>query len=137
MSKTRWLFTCEAMHPTNHTETWEVGAQEAKLKLLAKSGHEHKLARLALVKAVVADPVMIVGGWNRPDKDSCYVYAGTPEVDVIGARIEVPAPPGMFFLAFIHPDGTIDDWVWRPTSELDPTGPDGINGEVLWPKQPT
>lgn len=137
MTSTRWMFSCEAIDPVKHGETWVIGAEEWKLRLLAKKGHEHKLARLGLVKLIALDPVQIVGGWNRPDKESCLVYAGSPKVDYLGARIEVPSPPGCFFLAFVLPDGTIDDWAWRPQSELDDIGPDGIKGKILWPNQQT
>lgn len=133
MASSRWLFSCDAIDPYDHVKTWLIGVPEWKLRLLAEKGHAHKLARVGLVKAIATDPIQIIGGWNRPDKESCLVYVGSPEVDYLGAKIEVPPPPGQFFLAFVLPDGTIDDWAWRPRSEIDDIGPDGIKGKVLWP----
>lgn len=46
--------------------------------------------------------------------------------------IEIPAPPSMFFLVFVLPDGTIDFWNWRPVSQVDSEAPEGVEGELLW-----
>jgi hypothetical protein len=40
----------------------------------------------------------------------------------------------MFFVVFVLPDGTIDDWAWRPACKDNEELPEGITGEVIWPK---
>jgi hypothetical protein len=133
MAQTRWAFSCEAVDPINPNETWEVGILTWKLELLARNGHLHKLGRAVLVKAVVSDPICIIKGWDRPGHESCFVYVGKPNKDYRSATIEVPPPKGQLFVAFVLPDGTVDDWAWRPVSEFDTSRPEGILGDVLWP----
>jgi len=67
--------------------------------------------------------------------EECYVYAGSPNKDYIGDRIEVPPPPNCLFVIYILPTGDIDGWGWRTKSEEDPLLPENFQGQVIWPKQ--
>ncbi len=104
------------------------------MKVLHKKGHEAKLARAVLAGEVVVDPLIIGKGWCRYDREDCLVYAGKPSRDLYGPLIEVPPPPNCFLLVFVLPDGTIDDWAWRPASEQNPDIPSDITGDILWQK---
>jgi len=116
--------------PSNPSlETWKVGIAESKIRLLRENGDKRRLVRIRLVKEVCEKPGDIVHGWKRQDKDDCYLYYGSPKSDYRSATIETPAPEGMVFLVFVLPDGTIDDWNWRPASEDDPRIPEGIRSE--------
>lgn len=132
-SMSRWLAQFEAQHPTDRTKTWTVGVAERKIKLLRANGHEVKLARAMLLGKVLSEPLVIGKGWCRFEKEDCLIYAGKTGIDYRSRTIEVPPPPGCFFLAFILPDGTIDDWAWRPASETNSDVPSDITGDILWP----
>lgn len=112
---------------------WKVGIASRLFSALRRNNHTVKLARIKLVEEVVCAPLGIFEGWSRPDMDDCYVYAGTPARDFRGFTIDVPAPPGMMFLVFILPDGTIDDWNWREVQSDDPHLPVGVKGRQVWP----
>ena len=130
----RWKYKLETKLPENpNKDVWNVGVHEQKINLLLKNGHMVRLCRLDIVKEVLSDPLAIYGGWSRPDKEDCFVYVGKPAHDRRGESIELPPPPGMLFVVFILPDGTIDYWNWRPQSESDPNVPQGVKGEKIWP----
>lgn len=132
---TRWIIEFDARLPSKpDQETWKVGIAPAKLEILQRYGHEAKLVRILLVSDVLRDTYAIFEGWSRPDTDGCFVYAGKPGRDYPRRGIDTPAPPGMIFLVFVLPDGTIDDWNWRPINPEDPTIPEGINGRRIWPQ---
>jgi|GEM_PF-4713508 hypothetical protein len=137
MGSAQWKVSWDAMSQDGPPATWRVGIKESKLAFYRNRGHVTKLARVLLIPDVVASPLVIVKGWDRPEKNGCFVYVGKPNKDLRGgdASIEAGPPPGQFFLVFTLPDGTIDEWNWRPASQSDPLMPDGINGEILWPKQ--
>ena len=128
----RWFYSSMARKPNNPDERWEVGVLEEKFRFLQRRGHQVKLCRLEMVKAVLDDTLAIIEGWSRPDSDDCFVYVGKPEFDRREIDIEVPPPPGMLFLVFVLAGGTIDEWGWRQQSESDPNIPDGVEGRVIW-----
>jgi len=131
----RWKYELTTKLPESpNKEVWNVGVHEQKINLLLKNGHKVRLCRLDIVKEVLSDPLAIYGGWARPDKEDCFVYVGKPAHDRRGPTIETPPPPKMLFVVFILPDGTIDDWNWRPQSESDQNVPQGVKkGKKLWP----
>jgi hypothetical protein len=132
---TRWKIEFDARLPSNpEQDAWKVGIPAATIDLLQKRNHHHRQARILLIEAVLSDPAAIFEGWSRPEKEDCFVYAGNPGCDYYGACIEVPPPPGMIFLVFVLPDGTIDEWNWRPTKSDAPTEPQGIKGRKIWPQ---
>jgi len=143
----RWKYKLHARNPRDlNGAKWTVGIDEGKITLLARKGHEAKLARIALVKDVLDDPDGIIGGWSRPDRGDCYVYFGTPNRDFRSTTIETPAPPEKMFLVFVLSDGTIDDWNWRLVDSNNPNLPEGLvrgegedgldqRGELIWTRQ--
>lgn len=134
----RWLLTFQAIDPKNHEGKWAVGITENRYKELQIHGHEKQIARLLLVEEVLTGgTALLYEGWSRPDKDDCFVYEGHPSQDYKNLRIVTPAPPNMVFLVFILPDGTIDDWTWRRLDENGSGRPQGIQGKLIWPQNPT
>jgi hypothetical protein len=130
-----WAHSFDAQSPHDPNMTLRVGVAKRKLKAMQAAGHMAKLARYLLVQGAMTKPTMIVKGWSRLDRDGCFVYVAKPSIDYRGNDIEVPPPPGMHFLVFVLPDGKIDDWAWRPASKETEGMPDGVTGEVIWPKQ--
>jgi hypothetical protein len=131
---TRWRIEFDARLPSNpNGQTWKVGIAAALLEVLQRHGHSVKQVRILLIEEVLNDTHAIFQGWSRPGTDECFVYVGKPKHDCHGPTIETPAPPGMLFLVFVLPDGTIDDWNWRPAAKDDLTAPEGINGRRIWP----
>lgn len=129
----RWLLTFEAIDPNNLNGHWKTGIREADYKSIQIHGHEARQARILLVKQVLEGATQLIfRGWSRPDMEDSYVYAGRPDRDYKSLTIETPPPPEMVFLVFVLPDGTIDDWNWRP-STIQKGIPDGVNGELIWP----
>ncbi len=131
---TRWLIPFKARDPRSPDDGfWDVGLPEWHYRMLQNKGHECPLARLILVKEVLAvETTHIYEGWGRPDKDDCFVYAGAPDRDYRSLTIDIPAPKGMLFLVFVLPDGTVDDWGWRQTNDNgDPLGME--KGRLIWP----
>lgn len=127
---TRWKVTFDAINPSDLKGHWEIGISPAHIDRLKVHGHEAPLARILLVRYVVAErPLMLFGGWSRPEMEDCYVYAGLPDRDYQSRTIEMPPPPGMMFLVFVERDGTIDHWTWRSSTD---GMPDGIKGVLLW-----
>jgi hypothetical protein len=104
------------------------------LELLQEKGHIVKQARILLIDEVLRETWAIFQGWSRPGTDDCLVYVGNPGQDYRGPRIETPSPPGMVFLVFVLPDGTIDDWNWRKVTASDPDMPEGVIGRKIWPQ---
>ena len=132
---TRWKIEFDARLPSDpDRQTWKVGIAAGLLQALQKHGHAVKQARILLVRDVLDDTREIFRGWSRPDTDECFVYAGQPDRDYRSPTIQVPPPKGMIFLVFVLPDGTIDDWNWRPLRTDDPTTPEGIEGSKIWPQ---
>ena len=84
-----------------------------------------------MVKEVLDDPLCLIRGWDRPEKDECFVYVGRPNHDFQSLTIEKPPPPGKLFLIFVLPDGTIEHWNWRTESD-DKGVPEGLRGEIAW-----
>ena len=129
----RWLYSFQAIDPKDPSKQWEIGVPEWLFSEYRKHSHNVKLARLALVDEIFpSGTTRIYGGWSRPDKDDCFVYEGRPERDYRNIRIEVPPPPGMAFLVFVLPCGTIDDWTWRPLNDDENNLPEGMSGEIIW-----
>jgi hypothetical protein len=128
---TRWIFTTRALNPDGRG-TWETGIRPAYYKVLQQSGDAATLARIAIAKDVVESPNRIVKGWDRDETDRCYVYIGNPGQDYRSATIELPAPPKMVFAVFVLPDGIWDLWAWRPVDDNNPSGANGVKGEVIW-----
>jgi hypothetical protein len=132
----RWFYSWEARLPSKpDEETWSVGIHREKFQLLYSQNDTISLARLVCVGQTLEDTRVIVEGWSRPGKDDCFVYIGRPTRDYRRPTIETPAPPGMLFVVFVLPDGTIDYWRWRQQSEADPEVPQGIEGKILWRRQ--
>jgi len=129
----RWKVEIPAIDPKDTDgPRWTVGIHEKLLKSMTENGHVQKIARLRCVKQVLEDTRLIAQGWSRPDKEGCFVYCGLPDTDYKSLTIEVPPPPGMLFLVFVLPDGTIDDWAWRKADANDGTRPEDIKGEIVW-----
>lgn len=128
---TRWFETYEAPSPDDRLSTWSVGIRRSHIEAMVKYSHVVKLARASLIKPLLEDPEMVVRGWDRADRDDCFAYVGSPAEDRRSATITTP-PPKKYFVVFILPDGTIDDWGWRDADPLDASRPDGLRGEVTW-----
>lgn len=128
----RWFFTFETLNPNDFDGMWETGIQEKHFRTLQHHGHSKSLARIVLVGNVLqGETKYLYRGWSRPDKEDCYVYAGYPDMDYKSHDITTPAPKNMAFLVFVLPDGTIDEWTWRPCRE-DSDQPEEIHGELIW-----
>lgn len=128
----RWLISFEAIDPNDLHGRWKVGISEKHYTKLRHSGHEKALARTLLVGEVLSEGTKrIYRGWSRPDKEDSYVYVGAPKRDRKSLSIETPAPPGMVFLVFVLPDGTVDEWTWRRIAAGD-YEPEGVSGELIW-----
>jgi hypothetical protein len=135
---TRWLLTFEAIDPANVDHHWETGIPERLYRWLQNHGHEKALARLILVREVLSGGTLrIYKGWSRPGKHDCFVYVGRPRRDFKSLSIATPAPKGMVFLVFVLPDGTIDEWTWRPSAEDEENRPHGVTGELIWSLNPS
>jgi hypothetical protein len=137
----RWFLPFQAIDPNNLTTVWEVGIPEWLYRIYQNKGNEKAIARILLVKEVLdRGTVKLYRGWSREGKDDCLVYEGYPERDYKSLTISTPAPPNMAFLVFILPDGTIDEWTWRPLVAIENETEQivgGINGELIWSKNPT
>ena len=131
----RWILTFDAIDPKSSGGYWQVGIREDHYHGLQKKGHEAQLARIVLVEQVLKGGTLhLYQGWCRPEKDDCFVYEGRPHRDYKTLRIETPAPPEMVFLVFVLPDGTIDNWTWRPLNKDGGGRPQGITGDLIWPQ---
>ena len=131
---TKWQIAIEAQS-VDGTGFRRVGIPESKLAGLFRFGDVKKLARLRLVADVLKSPYAIVQGWDRPERDGCSAYVGSPLSDFHSERVEVPSPRGMVFVVFLLADGTIDDWNWRKAHDEDPCLAEGLKGEILWMRQ--
>lgn len=133
---TRWIVDFEAIDPQNPNERrWKTGIRPAHFRMLQQHSHEKSMARLVLIQKVLqGGTTHLYEGWNRPDRESCYVYIGKPNRDYVSLTIDVPAPPRMVFAVFVLPDGTIDEWNWR--NEEENGSPKGITGRLLWSLNP-
>lgn len=130
---TRWAVPFDAKSPHPPHGVWTVGVTHRKLAVLKSNSDEARLARLMLVPSTLAQPLTIRKGWTRLGKDDCFIYVSKPSTDYHDREIQVPPDPRAFFLVFVTPDGTIDDWSWRFESKDDPTTPADVTGEILWP----
>ncbi|MHC4398390.1 MAG: hypothetical protein ACYTG0_01780 [Planctomycetota bacterium] len=134
----RWLLTFRAIDPNALDKRWDTGVPERLYRQIQHHGHEKALARLVLVQEVLErDTHSLYGGWSRPDKEDCFVYVGCPNRDFKSLTIETPPPPGMGFLVFVLPDGTIDEWTWRQFDEEGGNRPSGVTGELIWSLNPS
>jgi hypothetical protein len=133
----RWFVTFDAVNPKNPATRWKTGIHEDVYRKLQIHGDDRRIARLLLVEEILCGGVkLLYRGWSRPDKEESFVYAGLPTRDYKSLTIETPAPKGMFFLVFVLPDGTIDEWTWRK-AEADGSRPSGIKGELIWQQNPS
>ncbi len=130
----RWKYSFSAIDPTNVSATWEIGVSHERYRHICNHGHEKAHARIVLIGDVVESTVALYGGWNREGMQDCYVYVGQPREDYhkLSPIISVPPPPGMVFLVFVLPDGTIDEWNWRPHADGDINTPLGVEGKLIW-----
>ncbi len=138
--KNRWLLEFEAIDPRNPPDDkWSVGVPEWLYRQQQIHGHEKQSARLWLVADVLqGETRRLYEGWSRPGKDDdCYVYAGRPGRDFKSRTIETSPPKRMVFLIFVLPDGSIDDWTWRPCTDSDADSPSGVNGRLIWSLNPS
>ena len=131
----RWFLPFTSIDPKNLEDTWEIGILQNHYNAIRIHGHEKQIARIVCVDEVLADPASLFRGWNRPDKDNCFVYAGFPENDFKSLTISTSRPRNMIFLVFVLEDGTINDWNWREIDADAPMQPMGINGELIWTKK--
>lgn len=128
----RWLLTFEAIDPRNLEGRWKTGILEKHYRKLTNQGHEKSVTRIVLVDEVLSSGTKcLYCGWSRPDKEDSFVYVGKPAHDFKSLSIETPAPPGMVFLVFVLPDGTVDEWTWRRIAAGN-YEPDGVDGELIW-----
>lgn len=135
---TRWVLTFQAIDPRNPNEFWDVGIPGWLYRKHQNSGNEKALGRIFLVADVLQGGTEeIHRGWSRPGKETdCYAYWGRPTREFKSPRIETPAPPGMAFVVFVLPDGSIDEWTWRALSEEGGFSyPAGVKGELIWPQK--
>jgi hypothetical protein len=128
----QWKLSVDAQSPHNPTATWRTGFTSRTIDLLISKGHMARLARARLAEEVLQAPDSIIQRWGR-EKDDCLIYVGTPSRDYRSSTVETPPPHGMLFLVFVLPDGTIDDWSWRPAEAGEPGMPEGMKGKVVWP----
>ncbi len=134
----RWLLTFEALDPNNLATFWEVGIPEWLYRLHQHKGNEKAIARIVLIDEVLGPrTVRLYRGWARSGKEDCFVYEGRPECDHKSLTIETPPPKEMVFLVFVLPDGTIDEWTWRPLKQGGGNQVDGIKGDLIWSKNLT
>jgi hypothetical protein len=131
----RWFISFLTRNPDDLDGQWEVGIDERLYKLYQNQGREVNLARIVLVDEVLSDPIALIQGWSRPDKEDCFVYVGRPREDYRSFTIQTAAPPGKLFLVFILPSGSIDLWTWRNSSADDPDMPEDVKGTLIWPSQ--
>lgn len=131
----RWQVDFTTLSPFDgFKRTWAVGVLEKYVQCLRHKGHAAPLARLLLVEKTLDQPVAIIEGWSRPDKDDCYVFIGSPSLDYRSLTIETDAPPNSLFLVFILPDGTIDHWNWRHKAPGSAVLPEDMKGQMVWEK---
>ena len=138
--QSRWILTFTAIDPANPDDVWQVGIPEWLYRQHQRRGNEKALGRVFLVGDVLQGGTAgLRKGWSRPGKDDCYAYNGFPKYDYKSLTIQTPAPKGMTFCVFVLSDGTIDEWAWRPVSEIqqehEGERPDGITGELIWPQK--
>ena len=135
----RWFLTFEARNPANPESCWNVGVPEWLYKLHQNRGNEKQIARIVLVDEILRpdETVRLYRGWARPGQEESFVYQGRPASDHKSLTIWTPAPPGMAFLVFVLPDGTIDDWTWRSLRQGEGDEVEGIKGDLIWPKNRT
>jgi hypothetical protein len=137
---TRWILSLQAIDPrtspVDPSQFWTVGIPKWLYRKHQNSGHDAPLARIVLVGELLAERTeQIWKGWSRPGKDECYAYCGVLSREFKSPEIQTPPPPGMTFVVFVLPDGSIDDWTWRRLVE-DEGGlsrPEGVKGELIWP----
>lgn len=135
--QTRWVLTFAAINPRMPESTWQVGIAERRYRLHQHKGNGKALGRIFLIGEILQGGTAGVRrGWSRPGKDDCFVYWGFPKSDYKSLNITTPAPKGMAFCVFVLDDGTIDEWTWRPVTEVEGVEgcPDGVNGELIWPQ---
>ena len=134
----RWLLTFHAIDPDAVDKQWKTGVPEGLYRHIQHHGHEKAIARLLLVREVLeGGTISLFRGWSRPDKEDCFAYFGLPSRDFKSLTIETPAPKHMGFLVFVLPDGTIDEWTWRPLDEKGESQPTGVTGELIWSLNPS
>jgi len=136
-----WAGTFDAKCNRNpEAGTRKVGLSKAKWRAITADKQSVAVARLKIAKEVLADPLMMLEGWSRPNTDGCCAYIGRPTRDFRqvdekgGVAIDVPSNPQMpFFVVFVTGDGTIDEWTWREAMDSDPSTPKGVEGKQIWP----
>ena len=134
----RWLLTFHAIDPAALDKRWKTGVPERLYRHIQNHGHEKAIARLRLVQEVLEGGTLsLFRGWSRPEKEDCFVYVGLPSRDFKSLTIDTPAPKQMGFLVFVLPDGTIDEWTWRPLDEEGGNQPIGVTGELIWSLNPS
>jgi hypothetical protein len=133
----RWLLSFVGIDPRNpQNEQREMGVKEEHYRYLQHHGDEKAIARLWLVGQVLqGGTACIYKGWGR-GKDDCHIYVGYPGEDRKSLTITTPPPPNMAFLVFVLPDGTIENWTWRPLISGGIT-PEGMEGEIVWEQSTT
>jgi len=129
MSEQRHNF--DALHPLIPDQRMEAWIPVGRAKEMLRKSHKVPIFRLEIVKEVLAAPDRIIQGWDRPGQDEGFVFVGFPNYDVnnVGSKI---IPPDDCFLVFVHSDGEIEDWKWRPFDHTTNT-PDDLSGDQIWP----
>jgi hypothetical protein len=132
-------WTITALDPFDPTgvRTWTLRIPQATIEWVTKSRLDAKFYRLKLVNDVVADPVAVFQGWQRPERDDDLCYIGRPERDYPAANVDVPAPKGMVFLVFVTKSGVLSDWRWERSDPHNPNFPEDWKdrfGRQLWPQ---
>ncbi len=97
------------------------------LEHLYKYGPQWKFYNLHILTEILRDPVVIFEGLKRDDFEGGYCYSGLVSKRMQSPSIELPAPPGMVAVVFVHPThagNIVLDWDWRPEHPDRPGWPD-------------
>lgn len=112
-----------------------VFVDQGTIEFLTRGILNARFHRLFCAKDVLAEPSVIISGWNREEYDDGLCYIGRPD-DRPKEGITVPPQPGRCFFAFVLPSGKMEEWRWQEfdlDNEEDFKREFGENWRKLWP----
>jgi len=118
----------------------ELRLAQAHVDGLTRHGLKSRFYRLLLVREVLTNPRVVFQGWEREGFEQALCYVGSPSKDLRSESIETPPPPGMVFLVFVTPQGTLSDWRWEKSAEDNPEFPENYRvrfRRIVWPTKVT